>query len=98
MTNIQEVHGREQIQGKMRAQVVYVRLLEGAGCGMSSALRPGHVLQQVWRELSKYLLTPEHPHALHVLLLRAAFAGWDTAKQVCCLALRLYAHRPAPAQ
>ncbi len=31
------------------------------------------------------MLTPEHPHVLHVLLLRAAFAGWDTAKQARCL-------------
>lgn len=48
----------------------------------ASSIQSDGATQQVWRELSKYVLTPEHPHALHLLLLRAAFAGWDTAKQV----------------
>ena len=39
-------------------------------------------MTQVWRGVSHYVLTPDHPHALHVLLLNSAFEGWDTAKQV----------------
>ena len=35
------------------------------------------ILVQVWRRLSKAVLRPDHPFALHKLLFAAAYHGWD---------------------
>ena len=32
---------------------------------------------QVWRRVSKGVLCPDHPFALHQLLFAACYAGWD---------------------
>ncbi len=36
-----------------------------------------NILSQVWRRLSKAVLRPDHPFALHKLLFAAAYDGWD---------------------
>jgi acetyl-CoA synthetase len=33
-----------------------------------------------WRRLSKEALRPDHPHALHQLLFRRSYAGWDSRR------------------
>ena len=35
---------------------------------------------QVWRRISKVVLQPDHPFALHKLLFQATYAAWNAAE------------------
>lgn len=50
-----------------------------ARCVPRTAMLPvtSTFLAQVWRRLSKAVLRPDHPFALHKLLFVAAYDGWD---------------------
>jgi hypothetical protein len=37
---------------------------------------------QVWRRISKFVLRPDQPFALHKLLFEATYQGWDAGKFV----------------
>ena len=41
-------------------------------------------LLQIWRRLSKAVLRPDHPFALHKLLFAAAYKGWDAGWEWAC--------------
>lgn len=43
------------------------------------ALTAGRDAPQAWRRVSRELLTPQHPHALHRLLYDATFAAWPAS-------------------
>ena len=40
---------------------------------------------QVWQVISKDLLQPEHPFALHKWLLHQVYSSWDVKTQVCAV-------------
>jgi hypothetical protein len=59
---------------QLNAQEAFV-ILQALDAALSGCR--GAPPQQVWRRLSKAVLRPDHPFALHKLLFAAAYQGWD---------------------
>ena len=38
-------------------------------------------MPQIWRRVSKHVLSPHHPFALHKVLFEATYVGWDAGKR-----------------